>query len=33
VNVSFVIDEEDLRPAVEALHRTVLTKVNEEAFA
>ena len=33
VNVSFVIDEKDLRPAVAALHRTFFTEVNEEVFA
>ena len=33
VNVSFVIDEKDLRPAVEALHETFFSQVNEEVFA
>ena len=33
VNVSFVIDEKDLQPAVEALHKTFFTEVNEEVFA
>ena len=33
VNVSFVIDEKDLQPAVEALHETFFSQVNEEVFA
>ena len=33
VNVSFVIDEKDLQTAVEALHETFFSQVNEEVFA
>lgn len=33
VKVSFVIDEEDLQPAAEALHRPFVTEVNKEVLA
>ena len=33
LNVSFVVDEKDLRPAVEALHHTFFSEIDEEVFA
>ena len=33
LNVSFVVDENDLRPAVQALHHTFFSEIDEEVFA
>ena len=33
LNVSIVLDEKDLRPAVEALHHTFFSEIDEEVFA
>ena len=33
LNVSFVIDDDDLRKTVEALHQTLFSEIDQEVFA